>query len=126
MARREYSDETKAAVMAALLDGQSVNAVAKEYKIPKGTVSGWKHQAQGVVNVSTQKKESIGDRLVESVEAKLTAIIAIYGVVKDPAWVKLQNAADLAVFVGVTEDKLMRQLEAFGDSEDGDANVPET
>jgi len=39
MAKTTYSPETKAAVMAALLEGQSVCKVAKEYSIPKGTVS---------------------------------------------------------------------------------------
>ncbi len=39
MSRRNYSIGLKAAAMAALLEGQSVSAVAKEYDIPKGTVS---------------------------------------------------------------------------------------
>jgi transposase-like protein len=37
-----YSEEIKAAVMAALLTGQSVSEVAKEYKIPEGTIYSWK------------------------------------------------------------------------------------
>lgn len=49
MARQSYSEEVKAAAMASLLEGQSVSAVAKEYEIPKGTVSNWKRSAvQGV------------------------------------------------------------------------------
>lgn len=42
--RNEYSEETKAAVMAALLTGQSVSSLSREYGIPKGTVSGWKNR----------------------------------------------------------------------------------
>jgi transposase-like protein len=61
MARREYSDEIKAQVMAALLAGQSINATAAQFQIPKGTVSGWARRAgQGInselATVATQKK----------------------------------------------------------------------
>ena len=45
--RTTYDDTIKAAVMAALLAGQSINSVAKEYQIPKGTVSGWRRQVMG-------------------------------------------------------------------------------
>ena len=72
--QRSYSNEMKAAVMAALLQGQSVSSLAKEYKIPKGTVSNWKRKAQseadGVQPDRTQKKE-IGDLLVEYLQANL-------------------------------------------------------
>jgi transposase-like protein len=37
-----YDESTKAAVMGALLAGQSISSVAREYQIPKGTVSEWK------------------------------------------------------------------------------------
>jgi transposase-like protein len=49
IARNSYTDETKAAVMAALLEGQSVSSVAKEYDISKVTVSNWKKAvAEGI------------------------------------------------------------------------------
>jgi transposase-like protein len=41
--------------VAALLEGQSVSSVAKEYDIPKGTVSNWKKAvAEGVHEDRTQ------------------------------------------------------------------------
>ena len=39
---KAHPPEKQAAVIAALLEGQSVKAVAEEYNIPRGTVSGWK------------------------------------------------------------------------------------
>lgn len=111
--RKNYSDETKAAVMTALLAGQSVNAVAKEYNVPKGTVSGWKHQTQGVALASTQKKEELGDLLMELVITKAKLLIAIARATTDYDWIKSQNSADLAVYAGVENDKLVRMLEAF-------------
>lgn len=56
MARRSYSDETKAAVMAELAAGQGVGKVAKDYEIPVGTVKAWKRRIKGEHPVATQKK----------------------------------------------------------------------
>lgn len=129
MARgRDYSNETKAAVMAALLAGQSVSSTAKQYNIPKGTVSSWKDQAANMRRVesdSTQKKDlnRIGDSLIDLVTTEIESLIEISKITRDPRWVKAQTAADLAVFAGVKHDKLMRMLESFGQSNDTDSNA---
>lgn len=61
MAKKQYSPEVKAAVIAALLSGQSVSSVAEEYNIPKGTVKGWKSRGINnnteVAEVATKKKK---------------------------------------------------------------------
>jgi len=116
MARREYSDETKAAVMAALLTSQSVAEIAKTYKIPASTVRSWKsRQANGesVATVATQKKERIGELLIEYLEANLTALKAQAVVFADPKWLRLQTAENAAVLHGVMTDKAVRLLEAL-------------
>lgn len=118
MAQSKYSDETKAAVMAALLQGQSVSSVAKQYKIPKGTVSSWKHKAQGVGNVSTQKREAISDLLGELLVTNLQAAKTVIETIADPAYIKRQSASEIAVLWGVINDKTFRMLEAFGESDD--------
>jgi len=54
-----YSEETKAAVMSALLSGQSVGKVADDYNIPEGTVKSWKSRqlnGETVATVATEKK----------------------------------------------------------------------
>lgn len=113
-----YSEETKAAVMAALLAGQSVSSAAREYKIPKGTVSDWNRLVkEGVASEPTQKKEAIGEQLVSLVQTEIESLRQISIVTRDPRWIKRQSATDLAVFAGVKHDKLMRMLEAFGDSD---------
>lgn len=113
MARTEYSEETKAAVMAALLSGQSVNQVAKEYDIPKGTVSGWKRKSTEVAEVTTQKKERIGELLVSYLSTSLETLEAQARMFKNEDWLKKQNAADVAVLHGVVTDKAIRLLEAL-------------
>lgn len=113
MAKREYSQEVKAAVIAALLAGQSISSVAKEYDIPKGTVSGWRNQGKGVGAVSTQKKVDIGDLLIEMLTENLKAAKQIAIAVQDEGYIKKQDASDVAVLLGVINDKAFRMLEAL-------------
>ena len=113
MARTEYSEETKAAVMAALLSGQSVSQIAKDYDIPKGTVSGWKRKSVEVAEVTTQKKERIGELLVSYLSTSLETLEAQARMFKNEEWLKKQNAADVAVLHGVCADKAIRLLEAL-------------
>lgn len=105
--------------MAALLSGQSVTAVAKEYNIPKGTVSGWKSRSldQGVATSTTQKKE-IGDLLLEYIRASLIALKMQVDHFGDKSWLNNQDADQLAVLHGVQTDKAIRLLEALADGEE--------
>jgi len=116
MARREYDDETKAAVMAALLTGQSINAVAREYKIPKATVSSWRERnLQSVAANATQKGTPIDDLLSGYVKENLRTLRAQAEFFREETWLKQQEASQLAVLHGVLSDKAIRLLEAFGD-----------
>lgn len=124
---KQYTPELQGQVMAALLAGQSVSSVAKQYNIPKGTVSGWKRQAQslveseGVAGVATQKRERIGQLIIDNVEAELETMIAMQkNVFTDREWLKQQSASELAVLYGVIKDKAIRVLEALPDPEPGD------
>ena len=125
MSRKQHSDETKAAVMAALLAGQTVSFVAKEYNIPSGTVKSWKHKANRVAEVAPQKKRAIGDKLIDLLDTMIDTLIKQHETVVDPEWILRQSAADLAVYTGVVTDKVMRMLEAFGSDDDADDNQAE-
>lgn len=118
MGRRSYSDEQKAAVMAALLAGQSVSQVAKEYKIPEGTVKAWSSRTDRAQPVATPKKAEIGELLVEYLRENLTTLRAQSEAFRDPVWLREQGASELAVLHGVLTDKTVRLLEAMG----GDGN----
>ena len=120
MGRREYSDETKAQVMAALLAGQSVSATAERFQIPKGTVSGWAKRAGAGVRselatVATQKKERIGHLIIDNLEAEMEATKAMTNVFKDEQWLRKQEASQLAVLFGVIKDKTHRVLQELPD-----------
>ena len=111
-----YSDETKAAVMSALLAGQSISQVAKEYNIPKGTVSYWKNNLGGREN-PTQKKE-IGDLLIDYLRTTLEALKAQAEHFKDVKWLRKQSAESAAVLHGVMTDKAIRLIEALSRVDD--------
>lgn len=117
--KQPHSDEVKGAVMAALLAGQSISSVAKEYKIPKGTVHGWQRQAEtltrsgGVGGVATEKQGRIGDLLFEYLIASLMSLKVQAEHFGDKKWLERQSADSLAILHGVTVDKAVRLLEAL-------------
>jgi transposase-like protein len=114
--RSSYSVETKAAVLAALLEGQSVANVAKDYKMPLGTVSSWKNRQEKSLDnpaeFATQKK-SIGEQVFKLCEEHIKAATEIAKAVQDPEYIRSQQASDVAVLLGVINDKVFRILEAF-------------
>lgn len=118
MARREYSDETKAAALAALLTGQAVSQVAATFGVPIGTLKSWQHRQAGgdpVAMVASEKRERIGDLLLEYLETTLETLKAQQQVFRDVAWLTKQSASELAVLHGVSADKAFRLLEALAD-----------
>jgi len=123
MARGKAHDpETKAAVLAALLTGQSVSAVAREYHIDRATVIAWRNAAGvGSTPVQHEKQAEIGDLLADYLRESLITLAVQARAFRDEAWLKRQPASDLAVLHGVGMDKAIRLLEALdpGDHERG-------
>ncbi len=118
MARRAYSDETKAQVMAALLTGQAIAKVASDYKIPYSTVGTWAKDVKGLIRESSiQKRERIGELVVDNVEAALEATKALAHVFADAIWIRQQEASQLAVLYGILSDKTVRVLEMLPDGD---------
>jgi transposase-like protein len=128
MARREYSNETKAACLAALLGGQSVGEVAATYSVPAATLRSWKSRqgldGQGTVALVTESaRAEIGDLLLvylrELIEMWRKQLV-VFG---DPEWLKKQSAGELAVLHGVAVDKGIRLLEALEAGGEGGADA---
>lgn len=120
---RQYSDETKAAVMAALLAGQAIGQIAEEYNIPASTIRSWKSRqknGESVAVVATEKKEEIGELLLAYLRANLTALEVQARHFSNLDWLKEQNADQLAVLHGVQTDKAVRLLEALTRAESPD------
>lgn len=114
----EYSEHVKAQALAALLAGQTPSQVAATFGIPVGTLKSWKSRQQngaGVATVATEKKERIGDLLLEYLEEGLTTLREQVKVFRDADWLKQQSASELAVLHGVIADKQIRLLEALAE-----------
>lgn len=118
MARREYPDELKAVAMAALLNGQSIDVVAKKYDIPRGTVSSWATRERNAMRANDsliveEQQERISHLIVDNVETMLVTTKEMLDVVRDKTWLKKQSASEVAVLFGVISDKTYRLLEAL-------------
>lgn len=116
-----YGNETKAAVMAALLEGQAATAVAAQYNIPVGTVRSWKSRqenGEGVAIIASEKKEEIGELLLGYLRESLTTLREQVKHFRDQEWLRSQDAGELAVLHGVQMDKAIRLLEALGRASD--------
>ncbi len=112
---KPHPPETKAAVLAALVTGESVSEVARQFKVSRTTVSMWRDSAQ--INDSTavvrEKRDDLGELVYGLVEESINTMVAQLRFARDPEWLARQNAADLAVLFGVTADKATRLLAAF-------------
>lgn len=140
---RGYEPEVKAAVIAALLTGQSVSSVADEYNIPRGTVSSWKKREaepllkQAVATDATQKRESVasegdeptanvGPRIITYLEKSLDSLAAQADHFADKKWLDKQTAAEIAVLHGVQADKAIRLIEALNRASEPDGSTSQT
>lgn len=115
---RTYSEKTKAAVMAALLAGQSVTEISQEYNIPGGTIRSWRARRPQVVTSGQQ--EEIGELLLDYLRETLTTLKEQARHFRNLEWLEKQNASELAVLHGVQTDKAIRLLEALGKGQGGE------
>jgi hypothetical protein len=110
MARgRAHDDQTRASVMAALLAGQAISEVARQYRLPEGTVHTWARQLHGV---QPKNEEEFSELIADCLRTFLSTLRIQAGQCQDTDWIKKQPASELAVFFGVLADKTFRILEA--------------
>lgn len=95
-----------------MLAGQSLDAVSKEYRIPKTTLHTWKKSGQ-VPTFGTQKDEEIGALLVDYLRANLRALQAQAVMFANPQWLREQGAQEAGILHGIMTDKAVRLIEAF-------------
>lgn len=109
----KYSEETKAAALAALLEGQSQAFVSREYKIPKSTLRGWKKAYDEQGGEKSAPKKDVGTLILEYLQTNLETLKAQAEFFKDESWLRKQDAASVATLHGVMTDKSVRLLEAM-------------
>lgn len=115
MARgKAHSDETRAAVMAALLAGQGVNEVAATYKLDPSVVSRWRSQtpADQLQQLATKKAHDFGELLGDYLADSLLTLREQVRFFRNGDWLKEQSASELGTLHGIVADKAVRLLEA--------------
>ena len=123
MGRNEYSDEVKAAALAALASGESAAVVAVRLALPVGTVRGWKYRlltGGSTGAVSAGVRDRIGELVLQYLSESLRALREQAKVFGDPEWIGRQPAGDIAILHGVMCDKSIRILEALEGPEPDD------
>lgn len=117
--KRQYSDEIKAQVMAALLTGQSVSQTAKAYNVPEGTIKVWKMRSgddvEPVTSNATEKREQMGALILDYLAENLVTLKKQLRIFCNEEWLKKQSASELAVLHGVIADKSFRLLDALAE-----------
>ena len=119
-----HSEETKAAVIAALLAGQGVSQTAKQFHVSPNTVKAWRASLGLGIPVVDPEKRAVIDNLVgDLLKAIINSLLIQAEQYSDKAWLKGQEASQVAVLFGVMADKAFRILEAAeqsGEPEDPD------
>jgi len=119
MARgKAHKDETRAAVVADLLAGDSVTATAAAHGLPESTVRTW-GQDSGIdfAELRAEKKEALVELISAYLCENLRTLRAQSIFFRSPTWLFRQPAGELAVLHGVMADKALRILEAAAAAE---------
>src|SRR5262245_65374413 len=112
MSMADYSEQTKAAALAALLAGSTFADAARAFGVPIGTLKSWKQRAPAAVDraayvdamdasEASTKKAIIGALLLDYGIASLQALIAQQRVFAHEDWLVKQSAGDVAILHGV-------------------------
>lgn len=102
--------------MAALMDGFSVREIEQKFGVSKSTAAAWSKEAEALTSVRTlpdTKKEQIQGLLIDLFVAKLKSQISLAEHAGDKDWLKKQDAHQVAMLLGVSDDKLIRMLEKY-------------
>lgn len=120
MRGRAHSDETKAAVLAALLAGQGIADTAGTYHLPESTVRQWaKELGPQFAEVRAKKAHDFDALIADYLEEVLVTLAVQVRHFRDVGWLQKQPASEAAVLHGVLTDKAIRILSARVPEEPG-------
>jgi hypothetical protein len=114
-----YTPEQKAAVIADLLSGCTINQCVEKYDIPRGTIGYWSASLKQESNNPNIKKEKTGELIVANLTIGLEKYREILEAI-DASWIRAQSAHDVAVLLGVISDKSHRILDGIARRQDAD------
>lgn len=130
MARGKAHDESLVRqIMAELLTGASISAVARKYQLSKSVVSGIRSQidSEKLERVRTADERELERQeanqagfdtlLLESLRDHLRMQKAITDIASEPEYIRRQTAGDLAKLLEVSQDHTIRLLEAASEGQ---------
>jgi len=101
-----YSPQQKAFVLARLATGASLHTIARETGIARSTLKDWRDVAAPSAPVAPQKAtDELGAKVYDWVAEGVETLTAQVVAMRDPAWLRQQNARDLAILHGTLFDK---------------------
>ncbi len=114
-----HDPNVKAAVVAALLAGQSISFVAKQYNLPRSTVANWAGSKRSMLSDKSadNDRQEVTNLLFDLLRANLRALIAQAEVSAEKDYLRKQSGENLALLQGVLHDKTVRMLEAMTSGE---------
>ena len=111
--------------MAALLTGQPISEIARQFKMPRQTVNRFKAELgqERIDQLSVERRERIDDLLIDCMADNLNALSCIAKTAEDATYLKDQGAEACATLYTAIASNTVRLLEAA--SAAGVGEVPE-
>ena len=110
---QQYTDEAKAQVLADIGQGIPIKRIARDRRMPEATVRYWRQVNQAQPSIAPETKEELDGLVLDLATTAIVTLKAVLLHAREPAWLQRQNANDLAIFFGVTVDKIATVLAAF-------------
>lgn len=117
---QRHPPELRARVVAEVVAGDSIRAVAKRWGIPYPTAQAWWREDRPTDTTDARTQRRMVDQLYDTAFDCLDAVRATAGLFQDPAWTRAQTAEGLAVLVGVLSDRTVRMLGGLRPAEPDD------
>lgn len=123
---KQKSDDVRAAIIAALLAGQRVTEVAKQFHLSKATVSRLKKTIEpgDLKQLETKRGEDFTGMIGDYLKETLITLSAQQKFFRNESWLSKQNAAEVAVLHGVSADKAFSLLEALERANETGSETP--
>lgn len=109
-----HDDSVRAAVLAALLAGESIHKISADHKIDKSQIYRWRKAMPAEVrqHIATDGQTKIEDLIADLLRTSLTASTAMLKAVSDETYLRKHTPHQIAVMYGVNMDKIIRLLSA--------------
>jgi transposase-like protein len=110
---KEHDATIRAAVIAALLAGQAVNDVARQFGLDSGLVSRWKARLPEaeLQQVAAEKKERLVDLIEGHLSASLKGAARIAAQTNDSEWLAAQSPEKLVLLYTTFSETSFRLME---------------